>query len=428
MPNRGLALNARAIIFAFCLAIGGVLVAHADDGDDGDDGGGASAAGSGASADGGPSITEPALGDQAFNEIVARGLSATDLAALERRGIAVSARSRVDGVSVVRLRVPWLMTARGAIDVVRALNPRALVDHNHYYRPQQSFSGCAGAACAATLVGWPAQTQRCGRAPTIGLIDTAIDRSHVALEGSQIEYITARRQDARPSSTEHGTAVASVLVGAADGPVPGLLPQARLIAVDAFHRGFLSGDRMDAYDLLAALELLSRRGVRVINLSFAGPPNLLLEDAVRLLHRRGAILVAAVGNEGPTAPSLFPAAYPQVVAVTAVDRELEVYYRAGRGKHVNFSAPGVDVLAAAVGRRDGEPARPYSGTSFATPFVTATVALLVARDQARDADRARRVLASRARDLGAPGVDPTYGFGLIQAFGLCGGSAPKLAR
>jgi subtilisin family serine protease len=327
---------------------------------------------------------------------------------------------------VVRLRVPWLMTARGAIDTVRALNPRALVDHNHYYRPQRAEPGCRTPACTAALVRWPAGAGRCGPPALIGMIDTAVDREHPALRGSRIESVTVRREDARPSGSAHGTAVASVLVGAAEGAVPGLLPQARLIAVDAFHRGFLSGDRMDVFDLIRALDLLVRRDVRVVNLSFAGAPNLLLEDAVQRLHRRGTVLVAAVGNEGPAAPSLYPAAYPGVVAVTAVDRDLEVYYRASRGKHVDFSAPGVDVLAAAPARR-GEPGatQAHSGTSFATPFVTAAVALVLARAQARDADGARRVLASRARDLGAPGLDPVFGFGLVQAVGLCGPGSVK---
>ncbi|TIQ01951.1 MAG: peptidase S8, partial [Mesorhizobium sp.] len=120
---------------------------------------------------------------------------------------------------------------------------------------------------------------------------------------------------------------AAPLVGGADSRTPGLLPHARLIAVDAFHRGERQDDRSDAYYLLRALDLLSARGVQVTNMSLSGPANALLEQFVRKLSERGMVIVAAAGNGGPRAEPAYPAAYAEVIAVTAVDRMKRPYRR-----------------------------------------------------------------------------------------------------
>ena len=90
-----------------------------------------------------------------------------------------------------------------------------------------------------------------------------------------------------------------------------------------------------------------RRGVQVTNLSLSGPPNALLEQLLRRLAEGGIVIVAAAGNEGPKAGPAYPAAYADVIAVTAVDRMKRPYRRAGRGEHIDLSAPGVDIWTAA---------------------------------------------------------------------------------
>jgi subtilisin family serine protease len=145
--------------------------------------------------------------------------------------------------------------------------------------------------------------------------------------------------------------------------------------------------------------------------SLVGPDNAALAQIVRALTARGYLLVAAVGNDGPAAPPLYPASYPRVIGVTGVDRHRRVLIEAAHGNQVMFAAPGADLLAADIGGK-------YSvvrGTSFAAPIVAALLARNVSAPDVGAADAAVEALARQAIDLGPPGRDLTYGFGLVGA-------------
>lgn len=119
------------------------------------------------------------------------------------------------------------------------------------------------------------------------------------------------------------------------------------------------------------------------------------------------VIVAAVGKGGASSPAMFPAALPNVAAVTAVDADGRIFRNAVRGPHVDFAAPSVDIFLPSMAG-----GRYATGTSMAAPFVTARLA-------AR-AERNPNALRSTVVDLGFPGRDPIYGFGLVQAAGACG--------
>jgi subtilisin family serine protease len=159
-----------------------------------------------------------------------------------------------------------------------------------------------------------------------------------------------------------------------------------------------------------SIDWLGQQGVRVVNLSLSGPGNQVMRLTVERAHAGGMLLVAAAGNNGPNAAPVFPAGYPSVMAVTAVDASLQPYGSANRGGYIDLAAPGVDVWSA----RQGQGGRYNTGTSFAAPFVSAAAAL--ALSQAPDAapDSIRRSLQQGARDLGSPGRDNTFGWGLLQ--------------
>jgi subtilisin family serine protease len=136
---------------------------------------------------------------------------------------------------------------------------------------------------------------------------------------------------------------------------------------------------------------------------------------------RGHLIVAAVGNDGPAAPPLYPAAYPGVVAVTGVDRADKVLIEAGRGKFVAFAAPGADIEAASL----PSGYMPVRGTSFAAPIVASRLALLLGRPDRVAAERAVSELAASAVDLGSPGRDSVYGNGCIGCARMPSSAAPS---
>jgi len=147
----------------------------------------------------------------------------------------------------------------------------------------------------------------------------------------------------------------------------------------------------------------------VINVSLVGPPNVLLEAVVLRVIARGSVIVAAVGNDGPAAPPLYPAAYRDVIGVTAVDAHRHVLVEAERGPQVKFAAPGADMAAACLAGKFSA----VRGTSFAAPIVAGLLSLQMSTPDTAAAQRAVQALIHAAIDLGARGPDKVYGNGLV---------------
>ena len=229
-----------------------------------------------------------------------------------------------------------------------------------------------------------------GHGPRIGLIDTGIDAKHPAFAASLIEQRGFAPGGVTPAA--HGTAVASLIVGEARD-FHGAAPGANLLAADVYGAG-PTGGSVEA--IVQGLAWMAENHVRVINISLVGPPNLTLELAVRALVDRGVLIVAPVGNDGPAAAPLYPAAYPGVVAVTGVDRRGKVLVEAARAGHMDFAAPGADLEAARTG---GGFAR-VRGTSFAAPIVAGRLADLLRGEDRASAARALAALSDQARQAG----------------------------
>ncbi len=157
------------------------------------------------------------------------------------------------------------------------------------------------------------------------MIDAPLDLDHPELQDARIE--TQDFVEAKAARADHGTAVASLVIGRAGG----LAPNARLYSASVFAESERGESIGAALQLVKAIDWMVEEKVPVVNLSLAGPDNAILKAAVARAVRRGHILVAAVGNEGPGADPLYPAAYDGVVGVTAIDGQDKVYRRAGRG-------------------------------------------------------------------------------------------------
>lgn len=348
-------------------------------------------------------------------EVVVANLDPNALAQLTAQGYLTLGRfdSQLLGTSVTRLRIPSNISVRRSLTRIPQDSPGAIAVRNDLYRrtPLRSFRA-AGETCGDKcphfeITSWSRDWGACSAAATVGVIDTAVDLTHPALSSARIEIKVTRSSDRPASDAEHGTGVVSLLAGGDDASVLGLARSARILAVDAFHRNG-TGNIADVFDLIASLDWLTEQGAQTVNLSLSGPDNGLFSKVVEKSLARGITLIAAAGLPDSRAEQGYPGRYAGVVAVSAVDSRMRPSRLSARGSHILFAAPGSGLVVASA--RGG--LRQVDGTSFATPFVTAAYA--VARSQGKTTDEVTSLLASSARDLGAPGRDPIFGWGVVQ--------------
>lgn len=326
---------------------------------------------------------------------------------------------------LLTFRVPSDFDNDLAIQSLLPPDLRDQIDRNHLYAPRAFRTAQlplwlrslgAPRKSAAPLLPMP-WSPVCDGSLRIGMVDTQVDLRHpaftrIARAGNRVMSRSFLEGDL-PQADRHGTAVASLWLGELDGPTRDtslrpLLPNAVLHNATIFHVNDLLQEGASAARVLAALDWLAgQEGLRVVNMSLAGPPNRLLEQTIELLHDRSVHIVAAVGNEGPHGPPRYPAAYDKVLAVAAVDRAGEIFRWSNQGEHVDYSAFGVNVPSAA----DEPPLAPQSGTSLAAPVVTAFLACVLHRGV--EFDEALRRLDGLALDRGEPGPDPVHGRGLL---------------
>ena len=257
-----------------------------------------------------------------------------------------------------------------------------------------------------------------GERVLIAVVDSAIDSTHAELTGVVAGRFDTFKGD--PAPHKHGTAMASAI--AAHGRLMGVAPAAHILAVRAFDDA-PAGAHATTTRILDGLQWVANSGARVVNMSFTGPEDSSVHDMVASIRRKGMVLVAAAGNEGPQARPAYPAAYPEVIAVTATDADDKLLNVANHGSYVAVAAPGVDIFVAAPGGG-------YeftTGTSIATAHVSGLAALLIARNPSLTPDAVQSVLMKTAKDLGAPGRDDEFGAGLVDAYEAVLTQAPATA-
>lgn len=244
-------------------------------------------------------------------------------------------------------------------------------------------------------------SQQCGAGLVLAMLDGPVNTQLAEFIDADLRYLSllpAQFAPRDPAATRHGSAVAALLLGREQ--VAGLLPAASLHALGIFGEDAEAGLHTRSDWVIQALDQVAgiQPPVRVVNLSFGGSYSLLLartfEQLARQMH-----FVAAAGNDG--APRVrYPAAYPAVIAVGAVDARLRRLRQANYGRELALVAPGEDIWTL------DQNGQGYfaSGTSFAAPFVSAALAL----------SPSPAALHAQARDLGAPGFDPEHGAGLAR--------------
>ncbi|MEU9088523.1 type VII secretion-associated serine protease mycosin [Streptomyces sp. NPDC048357] len=266
-----------------------------------------------------------------------------------------------------------------------------------------------------------------GDGVTVAVLDTGVDDSHPdlagqVLEGTDLIGMGAGRGDR--AWARHGTAMAGIIAGHGHGPsrgqgVLGIAPQARILPVRVIleegdpGRGKARDSKGGA--LAEGIRWAADHGADVINLSLGDDSDSAHheageDEAVQYALAKGVVVVASAGNGGETGDRVsYPAAYPGVIAVTAVDRRGKKAKFSTRNWYATVSAPGVDVVIA-------DPDRSYYegwGTSAAAAFVSGAAALIKAEHPDLSPAQIKKLLEDTASDSPAGGRDDARGHGTV---------------
>lgn len=336
-------------------------------------------------------------------------------------------RSMVPAAAVVLLLAAAPQPAEGREAAALPAKPADRADTSCRQKPP------AGQELPDSLPGRPLQERlgltqawdlSAGEGVTVGVVDSGVDHRHPRLSGSvdtgaelvmersKKEYRTQKPKAPALDCEGHGTSVAGLVAGnrGGDGRVPGVAPEARVHPV----RVVDGVERASANTLAAAIDRAVDSDAKVLNLSFALPVDRApVRQAVARATKRDVLVVAAAGNEGTSGRKTYPAAYPKVLAVGAVDPDGQPLKESNRGSWVDLAAYGAgEVMPAAGGSgyvRD-------KGTSFAAPQVSGAAALVRSRFPDMPAAEVRQRLVESAAPVGG-GSDPRTGAGIVDPFG-----------
>jgi subtilisin family serine protease len=228
----------------------------------------------------------------------------------------------------------------------------------------------------------------------IAVVDTGIDYTSPELAGRVTLGPDFGQSDSDPMDTiGHGTSVASIAAAADDGTgMVGLCPHCSVIAVKVLRDG---ADTVSKFTTAQGIVWAADHGADIINLSLGGPDDDVAErDAVAYAQSRGALVVAAAGNEGTNVPQ-FPAGYPGVLAVASATDQERLSVTSSFGDWVDVAAPGTEMLAAGLHGTYGY----VSGTSFAAPLAAGVAGLLLSRVPGLDAATLADDIVSGAEPL-----------------------------
>lgn len=325
--------------------------------------------------------------------IVATGIDAAATARAQANGFRLIEQREIEGLDLVfaRFSVPDGQSLKSALKSFAKIAGDAEVSADHIYFASGATTGRTASPLAASS---PVDT------PALGMIDGGVG-AHPSLNGPIEQRGFA---PGAPVASAHGTAIASLIAGR--GPIHGAAEGASLLVADVYGNAPAGGS---ATLIAQALGWMAARRTPVVTISLVGPDNPLLRAAIRSAQRKGVLIVAAVGNDGPAAPPSYPASLPGVLAVTGVDAREKALPEAGRALHVDFAAPGADMKGAAAGGGVSQ----LRGTSYAAPLVAARLASFYRRPDAGRIEPSVRQLMAEAKDLGRKGVDPVYGNGLV---------------
>ncbi|MGB0370187.1 MAG: S8 family peptidase [Opitutales bacterium] len=238
-----------------------------------------------------------------------------------------------------------------------------------------------------------------GSGVLVAVLDSGLE-AHAQFEGLEILELDLSGEGLAGPGSDHGTSVASIIAGS-----EGVAPNADLMVVRVFNEA----GQGSSYDVARGIVEAVDQGAKIINMSLGVYQDAaVMREAVKYAVDRDVLLVAAAGNDAIDVLP-YPAAYEEVLAVTAVDAIGQQAIFPNQSTTIDFAAPGVGVIAA--GDADGLIA--FSGTSAAAPFVSGTLAALMSGEGPLTPQAAVDFLDRYANEAGAPGDDPRFGGGVL---------------
>jgi thermitase len=242
----------------------------------------------------------------------------------------------------------------------------------------------------------------------IAVLDTGVDKNHPDLAGKVFSGYDFINGDSDPSDDKyHGTAVAGVIAALTNNSleVAGLASGSTILPVKV-----LDSNGSGPYDVIAkGIIYATENGAKVINLSLGGPSySATLENAVNYAFSNGVVVVAAAGNQ--SGPVNYPAAFKNVVAVSATDQNDAKASFSNFGAEIDISAPGVLIYTT-----NSAPNTYGNGTSFASPHVAAAAAMIFSSGASSN-QAVMDALYKGADDLGTSGIDQEFGVGRLNIY------------
>jgi len=251
-----------------------------------------------------------------------------------------------------------------------------------------------------------------GEGVVVALLDTGVEVEHPDLAVNIIDgWNFVDDNDNVTDVDGHGTMVCGIAAAVANNGigVAGVTPNVTIMPLKVISE---SGGNL--FDVSLAIRYAADHGANVIGMSLGGSSSkipMALEAAINYAYQKGCVLVAAAGNDGSD-ELFYPAAYDHVIAVSAIDENGTKASFSNYGDYIDFCAPGVNILTTST----NETYAYGSGTSFATPFVTGVVALMLSKYPFLSPENVIETLRVEAEDLGDAGWDQFYGWGLVDAY------------
>ena len=318
----------------------------------------------------------------------------------------------IGGVTFYRWRIGGGRSVPAVVAALQNQGIVASVQPNYVYALQEKIQDRPGMAgdpaqyVLQTLQVQQAQQLATGKKVMVAVIDSAIDATHPDLGGSIVKTFDAIGGGGQPQ--QHGTAMAGAI--AAHGKLLGIAPDAQILAARAFDAS--AGEaKGTSFAIYKCLQWAANNAARVVNMSFVGPADPALHRMLAAAYENGIVLIAAGGNGGAYAGPQYPAADPNVIAVTATNAKDGLFSLDNRNQYIAIAAPGVDILALAP----GDAYQFTSGTSIAAAHVSAVAALLLERQPMLKPRDVRAILASTAKRLD-PSQHGGFGPGLVNAY------------